>query len=61
MSERPFSPTPLVRRKLRQERLADRTLFLWNGEVVELDRNEVIFGEQPRDRRTYEYVRGVFG
>lgn len=42
-------------------RLADRTLFLWNGEVVELDRTEVIFGEHPRDRRTYEYVRGVFG
>ncbi len=42
-------------------RLADRTLFLWNGELVELDRNEVIFGEHPRDRRTYDYVRGRFG
>jgi len=42
-------------------RLADRTLFLWNGEIVELDRTEVIFGENPRDRRTYEYTRGFFG
>ncbi len=42
-------------------RLADRTLFLWNGEIVELDRTEVIFGDQPRDRRTYEYTRGYFG
>jgi phosphate transport system ATP-binding protein len=42
-------------------RLADRTLFLWNGELVELDRTEVIFSEHPRERRTYEYVNGVFG
>jgi phosphate transport system ATP-binding protein len=42
-------------------RLADRTMFLWNGDIVELDRSEVIFGEQPRDRRTYEYTHGLFG
>jgi phosphate transport system ATP-binding protein len=42
-------------------RLSDRTMFLWNGEVIELDRNEVIFSEQPADRRTYDYVHGVFG
>jgi len=42
-------------------RLADRTMFLWNGEIVEIDRTEVIFSPQPRDRRTLEYVRGVFG
>ncbi|NGO40370.1 phosphate ABC transporter ATP-binding protein [Limisphaera ngatamarikiensis] len=42
-------------------RLADRTLFLWKGELVELDRTEVIFSEHPRDRRTHEYVRGFFG
>lgn len=42
-------------------RLADRTMFLWNGEIVELDRNEVIFSDHPRDRRTYEYVNGIFG
>jgi len=42
-------------------RLADRTMFLWNGEVIELDRNEVIFSNNPGDRRTYEYVNGIFG
>ena len=42
-------------------RLADRTAFLFNGELVELDRNEVIFSAQPRDQRTHDYVHGVFG
>jgi len=42
-------------------RLATRTMFLWNGEIVELDSNEVIFSDQTRDRRTYEYVNGIFG
>jgi len=42
-------------------RLADRTMFLWNGEIIELDRNEIIFSDQPKDRRTYEYVNGIFG
>jgi phosphate transport system ATP-binding protein len=42
-------------------RLSGRTMFLWNGEVVELDRSEVIFSEQPRSRKTYEYVNGIFG
>lgn len=42
-------------------RLADHTMFLWRGEIVEWDRNEVIFSEKPADRRTYEYVNGIFG
>lgn len=42
-------------------RLADRTMFLWNGEIVELDRTEVVFSDKPKDRRTYEYVKGIFG
>ena len=42
-------------------RLADRTMFLWKGEIVELDRTEVIFSDQPAERRTFEYVRGIFG
>ena len=29
-------------------RLADRTMFLWNGEIVELDQTEVIFSDTPR-------------
>lgn len=42
-------------------RLAARTMFLWNGEIIELDTNEVIFSENTRDKRTYEYVNGIFG
>jgi phosphate transport system ATP-binding protein len=42
-------------------RLADRTGFLLNGELVEVDRTEVIFSDQPGNRRTYEYVNGIFG
>lgn len=42
-------------------RLADRTMFLWNGEIIEHNTNDVIFSEQPADRRTYEYVQGIFG
>jgi len=42
-------------------RLADRTMFLWKGEIVELDSTKVIFSDEPAERRTYEYVRGIFG
>jgi phosphate transport system ATP-binding protein len=42
-------------------RLADRTMFLWNGDIVEIGTNDVIFGDSPKDRRTYEYVQGIFG
>src|SRR5688572_28643795 len=42
-------------------RLGQRTMFLWKGEIIELDRNEVIFSNTPRDRKTYEYVNGIFG
>jgi phosphate transport system ATP-binding protein len=42
-------------------RLADRTMFLWNGEIIELDHNDVIFSDKVADRRTYEYVNGIFG
>lgn len=42
-------------------RLAARTMFLWNGEIIEIDETETMFGDHPRDRRTYEYVNGIFG
>jgi phosphate transport system ATP-binding protein len=42
-------------------RLADRTMFLWNGEIVELDSTEIMFSDAPAERRTFEYVRGIFG
>ena len=42
-------------------RLADRTMFLWNGDIIEIDESDVIFSETPRSRKTYEYVNGIFG
>jgi phosphate transport system ATP-binding protein len=42
-------------------RLADRTMFLLEGEIVEIDRTSVIFSGSPRSSRTRDYVRGVFG
>ena len=42
-------------------RLANRTMFLWNGEIIELDGNDVMFSDTPRNRKTYEYVNGIFG
>ena len=42
-------------------RLASRTMFLWNGDIIELDRNEVMFSDQTRDKRTYDYINGIFG
>jgi phosphate transport system ATP-binding protein len=42
-------------------RLAVRTMFLWNGEIIELDTNEVMFSEQTKDKRTRDYVNGIFG
>jgi phosphate transport system ATP-binding protein len=42
-------------------RLAARTMFLWNGEIVELDTTEVMFSDQARDQRTSDYVNGIFG
>jgi phosphate transport system ATP-binding protein len=42
-------------------RLADRTAFLFNGELVEIDVTAALFSETPRDRRTFDYTHGVFG
>ncbi|MCM2257910.1 MAG: phosphate ABC transporter ATP-binding protein [Vicinamibacteria bacterium] len=42
-------------------RLADRTMFMLNGRVVEIDRNEVVFSPRPGNRQTFDYVNGAFG
>jgi phosphate transport system ATP-binding protein len=42
-------------------RLADRTAFFLNGELVETGPSEVIFSDAPANRKTYEYVNGIFG
>ncbi len=46
---------------MQAQRLADRTMFLWKGEIIELDVNEVIFSANPKRRETYDYINGVFG
>lgn len=42
-------------------RLADRTMFMWNGEIVEIGATDVLFGDNPKDARTRDYVQGIFG
>lgn len=42
-------------------RLADRTMFMLEGRIVELDRTEVLFSEAPGSAQTYEYVNGLVG
>jgi phosphate transport system ATP-binding protein len=42
-------------------RLADRTAFILSGELVEVGPTEQLFGRQPKDRRTFGYVHGMFG
>jgi phosphate transport system ATP-binding protein len=42
-------------------RLADRTMFLMAGDLVEIGPNDVIFSDAPRQRRTLDYVNGLFG
>src|SRR3954462_9586406 len=42
-------------------RLSDEVLFLLKSEQVEINPNAVVFGDKPKDQRTYDYVNGVFG
>lgn len=42
-------------------RLADRTAFLMNGNLIEVDTNEVIFSETPKNKITLDYINGNFG
>ena len=42
-------------------RLADRTAFMLNGDLIEVDANDVIFSDTPANRLTYDYVNGTFG
>lgn len=41
-------------------RVGDRTAFFLNGELVELNRTDIMF-TTPSDRRTDDYIRGKFG
>ncbi|MEW5984158.1 MAG: phosphate ABC transporter ATP-binding protein [Acidobacteriota bacterium] len=42
-------------------RLADRTMFMMAGELVEIGPSEVVFSDSPARRPTYDYVHGLFG
>lgn len=42
-------------------RLADRTAFLLNGNLVEVGETDIVFSDTPADQKTYEYVNGIFG
>jgi len=46
---------------LQARRLADRTAFMYGGLLVEIGDTEKIFSDSPADRRTYDYIHGVFG
>ncbi len=43
------------------KRLADRTAFMLNGDLVEIDETEVIFSDNPAQQSTYDYINGNFG
>lgn len=42
------------------KRVADYTAFFLDGELVEYDESKKIF-ENPKDERTKEYIKGIFG
>ena len=42
-------------------RLADRTMFLWNGRIIEIDKTDVIFSSRAKSQQTKDYVSGEFG
>lgn len=59
---RPTLTVVLVTNLVQQaRRLADRVAFLLDGKLVEVDDNETIFSAKAKDRRTIQYVRGLFG
>ena len=43
------------------KRLANRTAFFLNGDLIEIDKTDVIFSENPTNQATYDYVNGTFG
>jgi phosphate transport system ATP-binding protein len=42
-------------------RLADRTAFMLQSNLIEVGPTEVLFSDSPREKRTYDYVNGLFG
>jgi phosphate transport system ATP-binding protein len=59
---RPHLTIVLVTNLVQQaRRLADRTAFLLEGDLIEIGANDVVFSHSARDRRTVQYVKGLFG
>ena len=42
-------------------RLADRTAFFLDGQLIEVGETEALFGGEVKDRRTLDYLEGRFG
>ncbi len=41
--------------------LSDRTMFLLEGEIVEIDATDVIYSGDSKSEKTRGYVSGMFG
>jgi phosphate transport system ATP-binding protein len=46
---------------MQARRLAGRTMFMMDGEVVEEGKTDTIFSDKPKSQKTYDYVNGIFG
>jgi phosphate transport system ATP-binding protein len=42
-------------------RLADRTAFFFNGDLIEIGDSETMFDGNTKDPRTHQYIQGTFG
>ena len=42
-------------------RLANRTAFICNGDLIEINDNKVMFSDDPAEKMTYDYINGNFG
>ena len=42
-------------------RLSNRTMFLWDGEIVEIGTTDLIYSGASKSEKTRDYVNGVFG
>ncbi len=43
------------------KRLGDRTAMMLHGNILDIDTNERIFGGHTQDKRTKDYIEGLFG
>ncbi len=43
------------------KRLANRTAFMLNGDLIEIDDTDVIFSDNPASQSTFDYITGNFG